>query len=545
MNHTLIVVAVIIFLCVFLNRISNRFGVPVLLAFMMLGIAVNALDPTVAGPSDLKVVEQTCTVALIFIMFYGGFGTRLEAALPVLVPSGILATVGVALTAGLTGVFCHYVLGWDWAEGLLMGSVISSTDAASVFSILRSRRLGLKNNTSPMLEVESGSNDPMSYMLTAVMLSVLQGSASGGQVLKLILMQLIIGALCGVLLSQGLIRLFRTRFKLGGSGFDSVLIFAVAIMSYAIPAILGGNGYLSAYIVGVLLGNKADFKEKKSLVNFFDGVTSMMQILIFYLLGTTAHIESLHKAVLPALIIFAFLTVVARPLSVSSVLAFWGRKYPFAQHLLVSFVGLRGAASIVFAMMVLNSDAVLSHDIFNIVFCIVLMSILCQGSLIPFVSKKLDMIDADADVMKTFNDFSEESEMSFGKVEIADGSPWDGRMIRDLNLPKNLLLVLLVRGDDRLLPKGDTLLRRGDVVVICTKTYNSLSTDSIYQHKVSRNSHWSGVALRELPKDAEHVVVLINRDGHRIIPDGGTVIKSGDLLTIMDRGIERKPGRQV
>lgn len=540
MNHTLIVVAVIIFLCVFLNRVSNKFGVPVLLAFMTLGIVINALDPTVSGPSDLKVVEQTCTVALIFIMFYGGFGTRLESALPVLVPSGILATVGVAITACLTGLFCHYALGWNWAEGLLMGSVISSTDAASVFSILRSRRLGLKNNTSPMLEVESGSNDPMSYMLTAVMLSVLQGSASGGQVIKLILMQLIIGALCGVLLSQWLIRLFRTRFKLGGSGFDSVLIFAVAIISYAIPSILGGNGYLSAYIVGVLLGNKADFKEKKSLVNFFDGVTSMMQIMIFYLLGTTAHLASLHKAVLPALAIFVFLTFAARPVSVSAVLGWWGRKYPFAQHLLVSFVGLRGAASIVFAMMVLNSGAALNHDIFNIVFCIVLMSILCQGSLIPFVSGKLDMIDADSDVLKTFNDFSEESEMSFGKVEIAVGSPWIGKRIRDLELPQNLLLVLLIRGEDRILPKGDTLLQQGDVVVICTKTYNSLSSDSIYQHRVSRNSVWSGFAIKDLPRNADQVVVLINRDGHRIIPNGNTVIAPGDLLTIMDRGVEQK-----
>lgn len=540
MNHTLIVVAAIIFLCVFLNRVSNKFGVPVLLAFMTLGIVINALDPSVSGPSDLKVVEQTCTVALIFIMFYGGFGTRLESALPVLFPSGILATVGVALTAGLTGMFCHYALGWNWAEGLLMGSVISSTDAASVFSILRSRRLGLKNNTSPMLEVESGSNDPMSYMLTAVMLSVLHGSASGWQVIKLILMQLIIGALCGLLLSQGLIRLFRTRFKLGGSGFDSVLIFAVAIMSYAIPSIIGGNGYLSAYIVGVLLGNKADFKEKKSLVNFFDGVTSMMQIMIFYLLGTTAHLASLHKAVLPALAIFAFLTFAARPVSVSAVLGWWGRKYPFAQHLLVSFVGLRGAASIVFAMMVLNSGAPLNHDIFNIVFCIVLVSILCQGSLLPFVSKKLNMIDEEADVMKTFNDFSDESEMSFGKVEIAEGSPWIGRKIRDLELPQNLLLVLLVRGDDRILPKGDTLLQQGDVVVICTKTYNSLSTDSIYQHRVSRNSVWSGFAIKDVPRNADHVVVLIDRDGHRIIPNGSTVIVPGDLLTIMSRGVEQK-----
>ena len=535
MVKTLIVIAVIIFLCVFLNRVSSKFGIPVLLAFMGLGIVMSAIDPEPFQKFQIEAVEKTCTVALIFIMFYGGFGTRLEAARPVLVPAGILATVGVAVTAGLTGLFCHYVLGWGWAEGFLMGSVISSTDAASVFSILRSRKLGLKNNTAPMLEVESGSNDPMSYMLTVVMLSVLQGTASGGQVVKLILMQLVIGALCGVVLSKVLIKLFDTRFKLGSSGFDSVLIFAVAILSYAVPSLLGGNGYLSAYIVGILLGNSSDFTDKKSLVNFFDGLTSMMQILIFYMLGTMAHIDSLHKAVLPALAIFLFLTLVARPASVSSVLCLWGRRYPFRQHALVSFVGLRGAASIVFAMMVLTSGASLQNDIFNIVFCIVLISILLQGSLIPAVAGRLGMIDQNENVLKTFSDFSEEAEMTFGKVEVGEDSLWNNKKVRDLGLPRNMLLVLIVRGECRIVPKGDTELQCGDVVVVCTKAYNSLSSDSIYQHRLSRNSKWIGHPIKEYPYNANNVVVLISRGNERIIPNGDTVLQDNDVLTILNR----------
>lgn len=534
-NVLLIVVSVIIFLCVFLNKVSSKVGVPVLLAFLLLGIVASAVDPSPYQQVETETTGAICSIALVFIMFYGGFGTRMESARAVLLPAGLLATVGVAVTAMLVGVFCHAVLGWRWPEALLMGSVISSTDAASVFSILRSRRLGLKNNTASMLEVESGSNDPMSYMLTIVMLSVIQGTASGGQVVRLILSQLLIGGTCGFLIAWLLSRLTFIRIRIGNTGFDSVFIFAVAMFSYAIPSVLGGNGYLSTYIVGILLGNSHVFTNKKSLVNFFDGVTSMMQILIFYMLGTCASPQNLKIVFLPAFAIFMFLTIIARPVSVSSVLCFWRKKYPFRQHLLVSFVGLRGAASIVFAMMVLTSGAPVENDILNIVFCIVLISILLQGSLIPFVSKELDMIDQGENVLKTFNDFSEEAEMSFGTIDVGNDSPWKDKMVRDLQLPKNLLLVLLIRGDERIVPKGHTTLHAGDLLILCTKSFSSISSENIYQHRVGRNSKWAGHTIKEYPYKANCVIVLINRGNQRIIPNGDTIIQENDLLTIFDK----------
>ena len=539
MNFVLIVISLIIFVCVLLNKVSNKFGLPVLLAFLMLGIISAEIGShTAKGFHVMADVERVCTIALIFIMFYGGFSTRLESAKPVIFPAAMLATVGVVITAGLTGLFCHWVLGWEWDESFLMGSVISSTDAASVFSILRSKKLGLKNNTAPMLEVESGSNDPMSYMLTMMMLAIFEGNASGGLVVKLLLMQISIGAACGFAIAYGLILLFRHNIKLGSTGFDSVMVFSVALISFAIPAFLGGNGYLSAYICGILLGNSQEFTGKKSVMSFFDGVTSMTQILIFYVLGSTTRIAYLHGVAISAIIIFLFITLVSRPIAVSSVLFWWKDRFPFKQHLLVSFVGLRGAASIVFATMILSTGVHTHHDIFNIVFYIVLISILIQGTLIPYVSKKLDMIDANENVLKTFNDFSEESEMSFGSIEIDEDSPWKDRMVRDLKLPKNLLLVLLLRDGDRIVPKGHTTILEGDLVITCTKSYIGERVENIYQHKITRRSPWAGHTIKEYPYKTNRVIVLINRGEERIIPNGNTILQVGDLLTIFDRDEE-------
>lgn len=379
----LILIAVVILTSIWLNTISSRIGVPALLAFMLLGIlfANNGLWPVRFDNYDMA--KETCTVALIFIMFYGGFGTRWDAVKPVVKESVLLATLGVVLTAGLTGVFCHFVLKWEWLESLLFGSVMGSTDAASVFSILRSKRLGLKNNTAPMLEMESGSNDPAAYMCAAIVLSIMNGSASGGYIAWNIFAQIAFGAGCGVGIAWLATQVFR-KISFTTDGFDSLFIFAVAIAAYAIPTLIGGNGYLSAYMVGIILGNE-EFKDKRSLVSFFDGFTGLMQMLLFFLLGLLARPTIMHKAILPALAIFAFMLLVARPLAVFGILTPF-RKYGFKQQALISFVGLRGAASIVFAIMAMVDPAFLQNDIFNIVFVVVLLSVTLQGSLIPWVS---------------------------------------------------------------------------------------------------------------------------------------------------------------
>lgn len=534
MNMTLflILLGIVVLLCVWLDHVSLRIGVPTLLAFILLGIVFgnNGLFPIHFDDRDFA--SETCTVALIFIMFYGGFGTRWETARTVAVESGLLASVGVVLTAGLTGLFCHLVLGWGWNESLLLGAVVSSTDAASVFSILRGRKLGLKAGTAPLLEVESGSNDPFSYMLTAIMMEVCRGNATGGQMAWMLVAQLVFGALLGWAVGRGAVHVM-SRMKHQSSSYASLFVLGVAVLSYALPDLVGGNGYLSAYLAGIIMGN-ADLRFKKDLVAFFDGLTGFMQVIIFFMLGLLARPAMLHKAILPALAIFVFMLVLARPAAVNAVLTFFrkGGRYSLRQQALISFVGLRGAASIVFAIFATSDPAVIQeHDIFNIVFCLVLLSISLQGTLIPFVAGKLDMTDDGEDVMKTFNDFTDNTNAQFSRIDITGGSSWDGKAVKDLGLPRNILIVMVVRGEQRIQPRGDTVLQAGDRVVIITKSFED-NRNYLEEHTVKENGRWKGRRLKDYDRDDRGVVVMIKRGETNIIPNGETVLEAGDRIVL-------------
>ena len=524
----LILIAVVILASIWLNTLSNKIGFPALLAFMLLGMlfANTGLWPVRFDNYDMA--KETCTVALVFIMFYGGFGTRWQAVKPVVRESVLLASVGVVLTSGCVGLFCHYVLGWGLAESMLFGAVMGSTDAASVFSILRSKRLGLKNNTAPMLEMESGSNDPAAYMCTAILLAIMNGTSSGGFIAWNIFAQIVFGAGCGVGIAFLATRVFR-MITFTTEGFDSLFILAVVLASYAIPTLIGGNGYLSAYLVGIILGNE-EFRDKKSLVHFFDGLTGLMQMLIFFLLGLLARPTMLHKAVLPAIAIFVFMLLVARPVAVFSVLTPF-RKYSFKQQSLISFVGLRGAASIVFAIMAMVDPAFIEHDIFNIVFVVVLLSISIQGSLIPWAAKTFDMVDPKADIMKTFNDYSEGADMNFGRISITPDSSWAGKALRELDLPKNVLFVMILRDGERIRPRGSTVLQAGDEVISMTHGFAD-SSASLYEKTIKVSSRRVGQPISMYP--GAGLIVLIRRGEENIIPRGDTILEAGDRIVILN-----------
>ena len=318
------------------------------------------------------------------------------------------------------------------------------------------------------------------------------------------------------------------RMKFTTDGFDTLFIFAVAIAAYAVPDLLGGNGYLSAYIVGIMLGNE-EFKGKKSLVGFFDGLTGLMQVLIFFVLGLLARPAELHKAILPAPAISVFLLLVARPAAVMAILTPF-RKYPFRQQVFISFVGLRGAASIVFAIMAITGVEILDTELFNIVFCIVLISISLQGSLIPKVSRKLDMLDAGADVMKTFNDYSENSEMQFSQITIGPGSAWEGKKVVELGLPRNVLIALVIRGNERIVARGDTFLLSGDKAIVVTKAFEDSET-YLMEKTVKPGGKREGHRISELPDLG--LVLLVRRGEKDIIPHGGTVLQAGDTIVIL------------
>ena len=528
MTSYILLVAAVILLCLSLNKMSNKLGIPMLLAYILLGMMFGT-DGILKIPFDnFTIAEQICTVSLIFIMFYGGFGTNWKQAKPVAGKAVLLSTVGVILTAVTTGAFCHFILKMDFWESMLIGSVISSTDAASVFSILRSKRLNLKINTASMLEVESGSNDPCSYMLTVIILTIMSGELSGSSLVVMIFSQIIFGILVGVVVALAAAFILK-KVNFATDGFDTIFVFSMALVSYAGASMINGNGYLAAYIAGIILGN-TPLHHKKSLVHFFDGITGLMQMLIFFLLGLLAYPSQLPKILPIALAIAVFLTFVARPVSVFAILMPF--RCPVKQQLLVSWAGLRGAASIVFAIMATVSPAYTKNDLFHIVIFIVLFSISIQGTLLGLVAKKLDMIDENGNVMKTFSDYSDEMPVEFVKISIKAGHPWENRRIKDLTSLPDLLLVLILRGEERIIPNGNTVVLAGDKIVLSALSPEENLGICLTEIPIEKDSKWIGKPLSRIKLGEEKLVLVLKRNEKVVIPNGNTVIRENDVLVI-------------
>ena len=528
MTSYILLVAAVILLCLSLNKMSNKLGIPMLLAYILLGMMFGT-DGILKIPFDnFTIAEQICTVSLIFIMFYGGFGTNWKQAKPVAGKAVLLSTVGVILTAVTTGAFCHFILKMDFWESMMISSVIRSTDAASVFSILRSKRLNLKNNTASMLEVESGSNDPCSYMLTVIILTIMSGELSGSSLVVMIFSQIIFGILVGVVVALAAAFILK-KVNFATDGFDTIFVFSMALVSYAGASMINGNGYLAAYIAGIILGN-TPLHHKKSLVHFFDGITGLMQMLIFFLLGLLAYPSQLPKILPIALAIAVFLTFVARPVSVFAILMPF--RCPVKQQLLVSWAGLRGAASIVFAIMATVSPAYTKNDLFHIVIFIVLFSISIQGTLLGLVAKKLDMIDENGNVMKTFSDYSDEMPVEFVKISIKAGHPWENRRIKDLTSLPDLLLVLILRGEERIIPNGNTVVLAGDKIVLSALSPEENLGICLTEIPIEKDSKWIGKPLSRIKLGEEKLVLVLKRNEKVVIPNGNTVIRENDVLVI-------------
>ena len=526
MNEALLLMGCVILLCTLMGRYLDRLAVPSLLIFIALGMCFGENGLLRIPFDDYDAANVICSASLIFIMFYGGFGTNLNAARPVVVQSVVLSTLGVAGTAGAVAAFAHLALGLPWVESFLIGSVISSTDAASVFNILRSKKLALKYHTDSLLEIESGSNDPISYMLTTVAVGIM-----GGQdvfIPLLLVQQIAIGALGGLLLGKLAIWSLR-RGMFPSEQSQTIFVFAVVILSYALPTVLGGNGYLSSYLCGIYMGS-TKLPQKRNLVHFFDVVTDVAQVLIFFLLGLLVTPVELPSVLLPALAIMVFLTFLARP-AVVSVLMLPFRPSP-AQVGVVSWAGLRGVASIVFAIMAVLQGAETRYNLFNLVFCIVLLSISLQGSLLPRVSAKLHMIDHTADVSKTFNDYQEESDIDFIKIHLDKNHPWNGKTLKELPLPSDLLVVMIARREETIVPNGSTVLLPGDLLVLAARAFEDRENLSLQEIVVEKGHKWVGRSLRQIPTRSDTLIVMIKRGNETIIPGGSTILQAGDTLVI-------------
>ena len=526
MNEALLLMGCVILLCTLMGRYLDRLAVPSLLIFIALGMCFGENGLLRIPFDDYDAANVICSASLIFIMFYGGFGTNLNAARPVVVQSVVLSTLGVAGTAGAVAVFAHLALGLPWVESFLIGSVISSTDAASVFNILRSKKLALKYHTDSLLEIESGSNDPISYMLTTVAVGIM-----GGQdvfIPLLLVQQIAIGALGGLLLGKLAIWSLR-RGMFPSEQSQTIFVFAVVILSYALPTVLGGNGYLSSYLCGIYMGS-TKLPQKRNLVHFFDVVTDVAQVLIFFLLGLLVTPVELPSVLLPALAIMVFLTFAARP-AVISVLMLPFRP-SLAQVGVVSWAGLRGVASIVFAIMAVLQGAETRYNLFNLVFCIVLLSISLQGSLLPRVSAKLSMIDHTADVSKTFNDYQEESDIDFIKIHLDKNHPWNGKTLRELPLPSDLLVAMIARKEETIVPNGSTVLLPGDLLVLAARAFEDRENLFLQEIVVEKGHKWVGRSLRQIPTRSDTLIVMVKRGNETIIPGGSTILQAGDTLVI-------------
>ena len=389
----ILLVACIIMLCILAEKFSDRVGMPALIMFMFIGMLFGS-DGILKIPfEDFALAENICSVALIFIMFYGGFNTKWQAAKSVAGKAIILSSLGVVLTALITAVCCNWILKFSWLESLLIGSVLSSTDAASVFAILRKNKLNLKDGTASILEVESGSNDPLSYLLAMVSISLINGNGENN-IFVMVIFQIVFGVMVGVIFSKITVWIM-TKGRLLSDGLETIFMIAMVLGCYGITTVVGGNAYLSVYLFGIIIGNTR-IPYKKTLIPFFDGVTSLAQIMIFFLLGLLTFPKQMVGFAPKALMIVVILTLIARPIAVA--LLMFPMKCSKAQIGLISWAGLRGASSSVFAIMAVAAGVAMEQDLFHIVFMVTLFSVGIQGTLLSYVSKALKMVDENSDV---------------------------------------------------------------------------------------------------------------------------------------------------
>lgn len=525
MTATLFFCACILLLCIASSRLSSRFGIPTLLLFMLLGMLCGSDGLLGIHFAQYDFAEQICSLALVFIMFYGGFGVNWRVARPVAARSILLASLGVVLTSAFTGLFCYLALGTTLWEGLLIGSVIGSTDAASVFSILRSKKLNLKGGLASLLEIESGSNDPTSYMLTVLILSLMSPASSVSFVpmlLKQVGFGLLFGAGVGLLAGWVL-----KRVSFGANGLQPIFVIAVALLSYAAPSLLGGNGYLSAYIAGILIGNQP-ILHKVELVHFFDGVTGLMQILLFFLLGLLSFPSQMPVILLPSVAIFLFLTFVSRPAAVFLLLTPF--RVPFRHQVFIAFSGLRGAASIVFAILAVISPAYMSMDIFHIVFCICLLSVSLQGTFVPLVAKKLGLVETDGSVLKTFNDYQDDSTLHLMEIAVTEAHPFAGRELCEIPLPPEQLVVMIKRGDNTLIPRGHTHIQAGDRLILSVPAFRDETDMPLREVAIDAAHPFAYQTIDQALLPAEELIVAIKRGDETVVPRGQTQILPGDVL---------------
>ncbi|MDR0911034.1 MAG: potassium/proton antiporter [Methanobrevibacter sp.] len=385
----LLIAGIILLVSVILSKLSSHAGIPVLLVFLVLGMFMGSEGPVGIYFDNYTYVQYICVFALTIILFSGGLDTDIKEAKPIAKSGIALGTIGVLITAITTGLFIHFILGFDLIASLLIGSIISSTDVSAVISIFRTNKLKLKHRLEHLIEFESAVNDPMANILTLSFVHLmLHPKTSIFEIILSLIQALVIGTIFGFISGKLSVK-FINKINLETKGLYPVILIAIALLSFSVSEIVGGSGFLAVYISSLLIGNSA-IVSKKAMVSFFDGLAWLMQIIMFIILGLVVFPSELIPSALTSLIIAVGLILIARPLAVY--LCMLPSNYNFKEKLFISWTGIKGAVPIVFATYPLVAGIKNSLFIFNIVFFITIISILLQGSTIKILAKKLKLI---------------------------------------------------------------------------------------------------------------------------------------------------------
>lgn len=484
---TLIIAAGLLLISVLVSKISDSSGIPALLLFLSLGMLAGSDGLGLIYFDDPELAQFIGIVALNLILFAGGLDTDWKDVRPILKHGAALSTFGVFITALVVGITAQYLLGITLFQGLLLGAIVSSTDAAAVFSILRSKSLGLKGKLRPLLEFESGSNDPMAVFLTIGMIQLItQPEAQIIDLFGSFVLQMVVGALCGLLFGKLLVFL-ANRIQLGFDGLYPVLTISIVFLTYSATTMLYGNGFLAVYIAGIVAGHQ-DFLHRRSVIRFHDGMAWLMQITMFLALGLLVFPAEIPPIITTGMLIAVSLIFLARPISVFLMLL--PTKYTIREKLFISWVGLRGAVPVILATFPLTAGIEQADVIFNIIFFVVLTSALIQGASIPYVAKwlKVDLPVTKKPVYPIeFNPVSGfKSELK--ELTIPPASYMEGKTIVELNLPQEFLIILIARENEFILPSGGITLQAGDTLIVLSDRDSLALVEFNMKKSIQKNS---------------------------------------------------------
>lgn len=472
-DNLLLIGSILLFASLLASR-TIKYGIPTLLLFILVGMLAGSDGIGGIYFDDPRIAKLIGVVALSFILFSGGMSTKWVDIKPVLWQGVLMSTLGVVITTAIVGVSVALLTNFSIIEGLLLGAIVSSTDAAAVFSILRSKSIGLKGNLRPLLELESGSNDPMAYFLTIVFTYLLATKdASYYSLIPMFFMQMIIGGGIGYLMGRAMQRILNW-INLEFDGLYSVLLITMVLFTFAFTEFIHGNGFLAVYISGCILGN-LDFIHKKSLTKHFDGQAWLMQIIMFVTLGLLVFPTHVIPYIGFGLIISFILILIARPISVFISLYYF--KLSNRKKIFVSWVGLRGAVPIVLATYPLTAGVDKAHAIFNLVFFISLTSILVQGTSLPLVAKWLKLTIPVSIKKKTSLDIDLASKVKSVLINITIEISYTciGKSIVDLGLPNSVVIALIERDKKFIIPDGSTKLELNDKLTVMADSISAVN----------------------------------------------------------------------